>query len=618
MDFSKLKLVIWDLDDTFWNGTLSEGGIDEITQNIQLVKDLTDCGVVNTICSKNDLEPVMDKLKELGIYEYFVFLSVNWEPKGKRIQALLIDMGLRAVNCLFIDDNIVNLNEAKYYEPKLNIAEPNIITELTYYFSNIPKTDLNHKRLSNYKVLETKRKAQAKSANNVEFLYESGTQVELHSDCEKEIDRIEELVLRTNQLNFTKKRDDKATILSLIQDEQVRTGYVTVRDKFGDYGIVGFYALKRNECIHFLFSCRTIGQGVEQYVYAKMGYPKLEVVGEVINLVNMDPAPAWINRNPISNQNIINSNAKLIFKGACDLQIVCSYLKSDNIIEEFTYVAENNKWIEHHNNSVNYLYLPFLTEEQQRELLNDCIFNDSKMFKTAMYDEDVSIVFLSTMVEPNLGIYKNKKSGICIAFGEGIYPLTDSNNWNDYINNRIFTAENDFTKEWLTDFSSKYDFIGSLTPEQILENAKITLSRIDASAKLCFFLGSETPYLKNKQKAYNDRHIVYKKINQLFREWAMSEKRVLLVDFNDYIKGQEDFTNNINHFVRRVYYEAAKTINNYIEQEFGVKAKQSSYWSMRYWSFVDKLGATGFYQTRIYSILRKPFAWIKNILTRSK
>ena len=54
IDYSKIKLVIWDLDDTFWKGTLSEGPIVSIAENIQLVRDLTDRGIVNSICSKND------------------------------------------------------------------------------------------------------------------------------------------------------------------------------------------------------------------------------------------------------------------------------------------------------------------------------------------------------------------------------------------------------------------------------------------------------------------------------------------------------------------------------------------------------------------------------------
>lgn len=616
MEYNKLKLVIWDLDDTFWNGTLSEGGIEAIDANIQLIKTLTDCGVINTICSKNDEQPVIQKLQELGIADYFVFVSVNWQPKGKRIQLMLKDMGLRAVNCLFLDDNIVNLNEAVYYEPNLNVSEPNIIPNLINYFETQPKKDLAHSRLNNYKILEKKRKAQSEASDNMEFLFDSETHVELHNDCEAHIDRLAELILRTNQLNYTKRRDSKDELLTLIHDPLVKSGYVTVGDKFGDYGIVGFYAIKNNKCIHFLFSCRTIGQGVEQYVYANLGYPKLQVVGEVINNVDYSPVPAWINNQTKQINKKTKSNTKIVFKGACDLHIVSDYLQSSNIIEEFTYISKNNQVIEHHNCSVNYLVHPFLSKEQKEELLHDCVFNDAAMFQTVMYNPDIALVLLSTMMEANLGIYCNKKTGIRIAFGESLYPLTDKNNWDLYINQKIFTAENKFTKEWLEEFSSKYEFEGALTPEQILQNAKLTLSKLNPSAKICYFLGSETPYLKNTQPNYNNRHLIYKQINTLFREWAKTEKRVLLVDFNNYIHTQNDFTNNINHFVRRVYFEAATTINGYISEITGNKAKQKSHINLYFWSLVDKIGQTGFYQSKFYSIIRIPYLWFKKTINK--
>ena len=71
-------------------------------------------------------------------------------------------------------------------------------------------------------------------------------------------------------------------------------GYVTVSDKFGDYGIVGFFAIENGWCEHFLFSCRTIGLGIEQYVYASLGWPALQVVGEVVKEVDKSPAPACL------------------------------------------------------------------------------------------------------------------------------------------------------------------------------------------------------------------------------------------------------------------------------------------------------------------------------------
>ena len=235
---------------------------------------------------------------------------------------LIKDMGLQAKHCLFIDDNVVNLNEAKHYSPDLNIAEPAIIDDLVKYVESIPVSDGGHKRLESYRVLEKKQLARASASDNLEFLYDSYTEVEIRHDCIVEIDRIHELVNRTNQLNFTKIRSTKDELIELLNNEAVDAGYVKVKDRFGDYGIVGFYAVKDNRLIHFLFSCRTIGQGVEQYVYAKLGYPQLHVVGVVINNVYKGECPAWINQQGKGELAIENkSHHKVIFKGACDQQL---------------------------------------------------------------------------------------------------------------------------------------------------------------------------------------------------------------------------------------------------------------------------------------------------------
>ncbi len=80
-----IRLVIWDLDETFWKGTLTEGGIqyDEISHDI--VIELSHRGIINSICSRNDFDSVAKILQERGIWDYFVFPSVDWTPKGQRI-----------------------------------------------------------------------------------------------------------------------------------------------------------------------------------------------------------------------------------------------------------------------------------------------------------------------------------------------------------------------------------------------------------------------------------------------------------------------------------------------------------------------------------------------------
>jgi len=615
MELDKIKLIIWDLDETFWKGILSEGPICPIQENIDLIKSLTDHGIVNSICSKNDWQPTIDKLKELEVDDYFVFKSIDWTPKGPRISKLIKDMGLRPVNCLFIDDNIVNLNEAKFYEKDLMIAEPSIIPELKAFLDAIPPSDLIHKRLKNYQVLEKKQAAKAEATDNLAFLYDSNTRVEIHRDCMEHIERISELVARTNQLNYTKVRSSKEEIEALCKDGNVDTGYVTVRDHFGDYGIVGFFAVKDHRCLHFLFSCRTIGQGVEQYVYATLGHPLLEVKGEVVNPVTKDGAPAWINQNIITpDAKKEKSHMKIILKGACDLKVMSEYLQTDNVIEEFTYTGkQKGNWIEHQNHSINFLQWSFLSDAVKQELLDECIFNDEEMFDTSIYDDDIAIIFVSTMIEPNLGIYRRKKDGLEIAFGEYLYPLTDPSNWDKYINGEIFDAQNKFTKEWLNYFSKKYEFVGHLTPEQILNQAKELLKKVNPHTKVCYMLGSEIPYEKNTQKNYEGRHLVYKAINDLFREYAKQENRLLLIDLNTIIRGQQDFTNNINHFHRRVYYEIASKANEYIGSVTGEKLEQKSKLYMWRKDLIDKIGSTGFFQTKVWNIIRKPYIILKKI-----
>lgn len=81
--FPNIKLVIWDLDETFWLGTLDDGVSLEITPiNIELVKKLTDYGIVNAVCSKNDKTKAEKVLADNSILDYFVFNSIDWTPKG--------------------------------------------------------------------------------------------------------------------------------------------------------------------------------------------------------------------------------------------------------------------------------------------------------------------------------------------------------------------------------------------------------------------------------------------------------------------------------------------------------------------------------------------------------
>lgn len=572
MDFKQIKLVIWDLDDTFWKGILTEGGVEPVKDNIKLIKILTDNGIVNSICSKNDEKPVVERLTEMGVNDLFVFKSIDWTPKGPRISAMLQDMGLRAVNVLFIDDNIVNLNEAKHYEEGLMTAEPSLIQDLLRYFSVEKPKDIKHSRLHNYQVLERKLENRKRYSDNVSFLFASNTQVEIKHNCLENICRIHELILRTNQLNFTKVRSSIEDLAALLSDETVEAGYVNVSDKFGDYGTIGFYAMKNNKLIHFLFSCRTIGQGVEQYVYAKLGYPELETVGEVINNVTSDSAPAWINqylKDEAPNDKKL-LKGKIIFKGPCDMQGITSYLDTKDTINEMTYISRtrhNN--MEHQGAMVNINLIPTLSDEDISYLVSNLPFVDEEMLHTALFDKDVDIIFLSTLQEMHFGIYKHKTKGFEIAFGEWNHPLTELGEWPGYINETVWTSGNHFTKEFLQKFSEEWIFMGRQTCNQYIGRLQRFMSNISPSAKVCLFLGSEMPYEGKTTEAWKDRHIIHRELNSKIREFAKDYPQIHIIDYTNYITSTNDYTDSIDHMQRYVQFKVAIDANRYIEEVLG-------------------------------------------------
>lgn len=572
-DFSKIKLIIWDLDETFWKGVLSEGDVFIPDAHIQLVHDLLDAGVMCSICSKNEPEEVKKQLTASKLDNLFVFQSINWSAKGKRIRQIIDEMGLRAANVLFLDDNSLNLKEAEADCPGIMTGDAALIPSLCLYFRETEKKDREHKRLKQYQILENKQVFKAKTGNNEEFLLGCHIQVKLWHDCENHVDRICELIARTNQLNFTKKRISKEELLQLFHNPAVETGYVTVTDDFGDYGIIGFYAKQEDELLHFLFSCRTLNMGVEQFVYHMIGRPRLEIVPEVVS----DPRegiPNWINQPDRIEEKEKKSykqllNGKILIKGPCDMEQMFSFIEpSPNIITEFTYVNDAGVSIEHYNHTTQIINTKILSKKDKARL---CAlpFCDRKMYTSAIFDEDVSIVMLSLFNDPHLGVYREKETGILMAFGEYLNDLTDDNKWEDYVNGTLFTAKHRFTIEELKQFKKQFDYLGRLSPDEVLANLKWIFDRLNKNAIFILCLGSEMnieeeAYLRHE--SYIDRHLYHKELNRLVREWANSNDRIQYIDVNDYVASRDDFLDTINHMKKNVYYgmssEFVKIVNS--------------------------------------------------------
>ncbi len=578
MNLSDIKLVIWDLDETFWQGTISEEEVSFIPEHIQFVNDLTDIGIVNSICSKNDFEVSEKALKDAGVRDFFVFPSINWSAKGHRIKNIIEAMSLRAVNVLFVDDNVQNLEEAKHFCPGIMTALPEEISGLIAQAREAEKKDIAHKRLDQYKLMEEKESAKGSFSSNEEFLYSCDIRVDICNECVQQLDRIHELILRSNQLNYTKLRQGKEELLKLIQAPEVKSGYVKVHDKFGDYGIVGFYAVKDNELIHFVFSCRTLGMKIEQYIYYLLGCPKLNIVGDVVSQLNEKENPQWINQE---NSQYVNNtekkaattNHKILFKGPCDMSQMYAFLNlHDNVVTEFSYTNDEGILTEGHNHTSQIVTALFADESRKQEILGDAEFFDKAMLDTALKNEKFDFVVLSILTDGNLGIYERKSTGERIALCEKYYDITDPKNAQKYISGNVFTSNIGFTEDSLNKFVSEYRFVRS-EAEITVENLQRIWEFIDSETTFILLLGSEREFRKNIQESYDGRHIEHARTNEKIRQWAEGKNNVILLPFDKYIRNDSDTIDTINHFVKRVYYDLACDLAKIFSECREVKVK---------------------------------------------
>lgn len=345
-----VKLVIWDLDETFWAGTLSEGGASPLEHTARMVRTLADRGIVSSICSKNDRAAALARLEEMGVREFFVFPHIDWTPKGQAIAAQLSDMGLRAENALFLDDNPMNLEEAAFFNPGLMCLDVREgVPDLAAHPRLAGKDDRERTRLAQYRALESKRSEQRESGlSNEEFLRQSGIRLRYEYDLEAHWDRVLELLNRTNQLNFTKRRvetpEAEAELRALLAMPGAHAGLVEARDRYGDYGYVGIFVMvlraSGSRLEHFAFSCRTLSMGVEQFVHQGLGRPEITIAGPVANPLDTPGTVDWIEEVADFESGAGTGGAgHLCLVGGCDLLQMAFYCGGTR--DEFVNIVRN-------------------------------------------------------------------------------------------------------------------------------------------------------------------------------------------------------------------------------------------------------------------------------------
>ena len=552
----KIKLVIWDLDDTYWNGTISEGPIEQITRNHEIVVALAERGIISSICSMNDKSVAMKELEKSSMSGYFVLPSIDWSPKGTRIHKLISDLNLRPVNVLFIDDLAKNLEEARYVSPGLNVALPDILETLLENPSLAGNPDPGLERLRQYKVIEHKISEQTAFVGDTDdFLRQSEIKVAVLPPTENDLERLEDLINRSNQLNFTKLRVDTSMLEQYLPDQNPETGAVWVSDRYGDYGLAGFYALENGALTQFTFSCRILGFGVENWLYRQLNFPAIEVVGEVSAVLDRTMEIDWITQVD-SHQKFVKTGTaseRILIKGGCDLRQLTSYLRAEVAIDEemnFRAHTEHTEILKRATPE---------TIERYGDVIDRVPFLHRDAFETEMFSDKQRFKLYSVLMDYTQMLYRYHDTDFVVSHGQFAQDATTSDR-----------LEKEYGKESAEWFSQNFRFEGALTESAFEANLEWMVSSLPSGTRLILLNGAEVDANNGREPG---RALHHRKYNAIVDSVAARHSNVTVIDLRKIVTDPSQLTNSIRHYKRDVFRVLADRVDEVLEKD-GIRLRE--------------------------------------------
>ncbi|MBQ8524832.1 MAG: HAD-IIIC family phosphatase [Clostridia bacterium] len=268
----KIKCLIFDLDDTLWEGTLTEGGAKKLRAGAaELIRTLDSRGILMSIASKNDHDSAMDALRRLDptLPEMFLCPKISWGTKSSAIKEIAEDLNLKMCNLAFIDDSEFQRDEVKFVHPDISVYDASELTSLADYpeFTVRFITEDSKNRRNMYVSDMTRDRAKAEFDGTDEaFMSTLDMRLSIDPVDETQLRRVEELTLRTHQLNSTGYTYSYEELCSFIDSDKHEFYIAGLTDKYGDSGKVGLLLMEDAGDAYVLklliVSCRVMTRGV--------------------------------------------------------------------------------------------------------------------------------------------------------------------------------------------------------------------------------------------------------------------------------------------------------------------------------------------------------------------
>lgn len=267
-DVTAVKCLVWDLDNTLWNGTLLEDGEVTLSDEVrQVITTLDERGILQAVASKNDHEHAWERLEKLGVAEYFVHPHIGWGPKSTSVRTIAEQLNFALKTIAFIDDQPTERAEVNHHLPEVRCYPAEQVLELTAQPEFDPVTTADSRRRREMYQAGFRREAAREdfAGPDEDFLRTLGLVMAIRRAAEEDLARVEELTLRTSQMNATGVHYGDAELRGLVVDPGHEVLVISLRDRFGDHGAVGIVLLERLPGVWHLkllaTSCRVVSFG---------------------------------------------------------------------------------------------------------------------------------------------------------------------------------------------------------------------------------------------------------------------------------------------------------------------------------------------------------------------
>lgn len=292
------KAIVFDCDNTLWNGIIGEDGIDKIDMSFsshigrfynkvqQIALYLSKQGVIVCICSKNnelDVNEVLLNHPDILLKdEYITLKKINWEDKATNLISIASELNIGIDSIVFVDDSSFEINLIKEQIPEIVSlqvpvtlhAYPDFLLQNIYKYFNFSLNSEDVKRTEIYKQQFEREREKHTHKSIDEYLSSLNITLTVFKDDIMQIPRISQLTQKTNQFNTTTKRYTESQIANMMSDINEHIFAVSVEDKFGDNGLTAVCIVKadlenKKNCNidSFLMSCRIIGRNIEFVIF---------------------------------------------------------------------------------------------------------------------------------------------------------------------------------------------------------------------------------------------------------------------------------------------------------------------------------------------------------------